>query len=88
MNVMHGTSKLPSLAVHAKAAICVHAGADTSGIVSAEGSAYAFGMGSNYQLANGKDKDAQVPGKIAKEVADKVLGMAFGGQHTLLLVKH
>ena len=56
--------------------------------MTAEGSAYAFGMGSNFQLANGTDKDARVPRKIAKEVADKVLGMAFGGQHTLLLVKH
>lgn len=68
------------------------AGHDTSAAVTDGGDALVWGMGTNYQLARGENEnDANVPYKVKREKIGngvaKVLQVAFGGQHTLLLAK-
>ncbi|XP_012260789.1 regulator of chromosome condensation [Athalia rosae] len=62
-------------------------GSAQSFAVTDAGDLYAWGMGSNGQLGTGDEEDAEVPtlvvGKQLKE--KKVLRVAGGGQHTLIL---
>lgn len=64
-------------------------GQDTSGVVTANGDAYLWGMGSTYQLGKRNDEDELVPKKlnIQRTSIKRVLQVSFGGQHTLILAQ-
>lgn len=65
------------------------AGLAVSGCVGADGGAWAWGFGTNYQLGRGDDDgDAVVPVRIAETKnmqGKRVVAMEFGGQHAALL---
>ncbi|CAJ1061564.1 regulator of chromosome condensation [Xyrichtys novacula] len=67
----------------------VTCGASVSYAVTREGSAYAWGMGTNMQLGTGEEDDEWSPVKMTgKQLENRVVLMASsGGQHTVLLVK-
>lgn len=55
--------------------------------VTADGKAYAWGMGSNQQLGIGSDEDQNVPTLLTgQQVKEKqVIKVSSGGQHTLFI---
>ncbi|PAA54215.1 hypothetical protein BOX15_Mlig003874g1 [Macrostomum lignano] len=58
-------------------------------VAETDGSAYAWGMGSNKQLGHGdEDEDAFLPGRIEGKQLEgvRVLSVSGGGQHTVMLV--
>ncbi|KFQ34828.1 Regulator of chromosome condensation, partial [Merops nubicus] len=58
-------------------------------IPSLAGRAFAWGMGTNYQLGTGEEEDVWSPVEMTgKQLENRtVLAVSSGGQHTLLLVK-
>ncbi|XP_077454175.1 regulator of chromosome condensation [Stigmatopora argus] len=67
----------------------VTCGASVSYAVTKEGSAYAWGMGTNLQLGTGQEDDEWSPVKMTGKQLENtiVLMVSSGGQHTVLLVK-
>ncbi|KPP56787.1 hypothetical protein Z043_125560 [Scleropages formosus] len=67
----------------------VACGASVSYAVTKQGSAYAWGMGTNLQLGTGEEDDEWSPVEMTgKQLQNrKVLSVSSGGQHTVLLVK-
>ncbi|XP_061675987.1 regulator of chromosome condensation [Syngnathoides biaculeatus] len=67
----------------------VTCGASVSYAVTKEGSAYAWGMGTNLQLGTGQEEDEWSPVKMTGKQLENctVLMVSSGGQHTVLLVK-
>ncbi|KAJ7985659.1 hypothetical protein DPEC_G00354350 [Dallia pectoralis] len=67
----------------------VACGASVSFAVTKQGSVYAWGMGTNLQLGTGEEDDQWSPVKMTGKQLEKrkVLMVASGGQHTVLLVK-
>ena len=65
------------------------AGHDTSSLLTEE-NVYTFGMGTNLQLCRRSDTDANIPYRVRTDkfepAVNKVNNIAFGGQHTLLIV--
>uniref|UniRef100_A0A8D0GZU0 Regulator of chromosome condensation 1 n=1 Tax=Sphenodon punctatus TaxID=8508 RepID=A0A8D0GZU0_SPHPU len=57
--------------------------------VTEDGQAFAWGMGSNLQLATGDEDDAWSPVQMAGQQLENrlILSVSSGGQHTVLLVK-
>lgn len=53
------------------------------------GCAFAWGMGSNLQLATGDEEDAWSPVQMSGQQLENrtILSVTGGGQHTVLLVK-
>ncbi|XP_007491506.1 regulator of chromosome condensation isoform X1 [Monodelphis domestica] len=68
----------------------VACGASVGYAVAKDGRAFAWGMGTNYQLATGEDEDAWSPVVMAgKQLENRVvLSVSSGGQHTVLLVRN
>lgn len=58
-------------------------------ITSVAGRAFAWGMGTNYQLGTGEEEDVWSPVEmVGKQLENRtVLAVSSGGQHTVLLVK-
>lgn len=58
-------------------------------ITSVAGRAFAWGMGTNYQLGTGEEDDVWSPVEMTgKQLENRtVLAVSSGGQHTVLLVK-
>ncbi|XP_049587270.1 regulator of chromosome condensation [Syngnathus scovelli] len=67
----------------------VTCGASVSYAVTKDGSAYAWGMGTNLQLGTGQEDDEWSPVKMTGKQLENctVLMVSSGGQHTVLLVK-
>lgn len=67
------------------------AGHDTSAIVTEDGEAFMWGLGTNYQLGKAGDSDDPLPKKLRLDRIEggpkRVLQVSFGGQHTLLLMR-
>ncbi|NWX06940.1 RCC1 protein, partial [Caloenas nicobarica] len=57
--------------------------------VSSDGRAFAWGMGTNYQLSTGEEDDVWSPVEMTgKQLENRaVLAVSSGGQHTVLLVR-
>ena len=66
----------------------VAGGGAVSLAVTNEGVAYAWGMGTNYQLAADEDNDVHSPDRMRGKNLEgkKVISISAGGQHTALLV--
>lgn len=58
-------------------------------LASVSGRAFAWGMGTNYQLGTGEEDDVWSPVQMTgKQLENRlVLAVSSGGQHTVLLVK-
>lgn len=58
-------------------------------LCSVSGRAFAWGMGTNYQLGTGEEDDVWSPVQMTgKQLENRVvLAVSSGGQHTVLLVK-
>lgn len=58
-------------------------------LASLAGRAFAWGMGTNYQLGTGEEDDVWSPVQMTgKQLENRVvLAVSSGGQHTVLLVK-
>ncbi|NXG62579.1 RCC1 protein, partial [Hemiprocne comata] len=70
--------------------ICsVACGASVGYAVSSDGRAFAWGMGTNYQLGTGEEEDVLSPVEMTgKQLENRVvLAVSSGGQHTVLLVR-
>lgn len=67
---------------------CGHLEAKTC-VTSVAGRAFAWGMGTNYQLGTGEEDDVWSPVEMTgKQLENRtVLAVSSGGQHTVLLVK-
>ncbi|XP_019368066.1 PREDICTED: regulator of chromosome condensation [Gavialis gangeticus] len=67
----------------------VACGASVGYAVTKDGRAFAWGMGTNYQLGTGEDEDLWSPVEMTgKQLESRVvLSVSSGGQHTVLLVK-
>ncbi|NXX96399.1 RCC1 protein, partial [Centropus bengalensis] len=67
----------------------VACGASVGYAVSSDGRAFAWGMGTNYQLGTGEEDDVWSPTEMTgKQLENRtVLAVSSGGQHTVLLVK-
>uniref|UniRef100_A0A8B9ZHB0 Regulator of chromosome condensation 1 n=1 Tax=Anas platyrhynchos TaxID=8839 RepID=A0A8B9ZHB0_ANAPL len=67
----------------------VACGASVGYAVSSDGRAFAWGMGTNYQLGTGEEDDVWSPVQMTgKQLENRVvLAVSSGGQHTVLLVK-
>ncbi|NXJ71359.1 RCC1 protein, partial [Rostratula benghalensis] len=67
----------------------VACGASVGYAVSSDGRAFAWGMGTNYQLGTGEEDDVWSPVEMTgKQLENRsVLAVSSGGQHTVLLVK-
>ncbi|NXH19769.1 RCC1 protein, partial [Bucco capensis] len=67
----------------------VACGASVSYAVSSDGRAFAWGMGTNYQLGTGEEEDVWSPVEMTGKQLEKraVLAVSSGGQHTVLLVR-
>ncbi|NXG52567.1 RCC1 protein, partial [Psilopogon haemacephalus] len=74
--------ELPSIA-------SVACGASVGYAVSTDGRAFAWGMGTNYQLGTGEEEDIWSPVEMTgKQLENRaVLAVSSGGQHTVLLVR-
>uniref|UniRef100_A0A674HFI8 Regulator of chromosome condensation 1 n=1 Tax=Taeniopygia guttata TaxID=59729 RepID=A0A674HFI8_TAEGU len=68
--------------------ISVACGASVGYAVSSDGRAFAWGMGTNYQLGTGEEDDVWSPVEMTgKQLENRqVLAVSSGGQHTVLLV--
>ncbi|XP_042227472.1 regulator of chromosome condensation-like [Homarus americanus] len=77
----------PITSLVGKKAISVSAGECVSLVIMESGDVYAFGMGTNNQLAQGDEEDQLLPVKMGgKQLAERrVVAAQAGGQHTLLL---
>ncbi|XP_054026823.1 regulator of chromosome condensation [Dryobates pubescens] len=75
-------AELPSVA-------SVACGASVGYAVSTDGRAFAWGMGTNYQLGTGEEEDVWSPVEMTgKQLENRwVLAVSSGGQHTVLLVR-
>uniref|UniRef100_A0A8V5GJ17 RCC1-like domain-containing protein n=1 Tax=Melopsittacus undulatus TaxID=13146 RepID=A0A8V5GJ17_MELUD len=67
----------------------VACGASVGYAVSRDGRAFAWGMGTNYQLGTGEEDDLWSPAQmVGKQLENRmVLAVSGGGQHAVLLVK-
>ncbi|XP_041319144.1 regulator of chromosome condensation isoform X2 [Pyrgilauda ruficollis] len=68
--------------------ISVACGASVGYAVSSDGRAFAWGMGTNYQLGTGEEDDVWSPVEMTGKQLEnrRVLAVSSGGQHTVLLV--
>ncbi|NXD98754.1 RCC1 protein, partial [Chaetorhynchus papuensis] len=66
----------------------VACGASVGYAVSTDGRAFAWGMGTNYQLGTGEEDDVWSPVEMTGKQLEnrRVLAVSSGGQHTVLLV--
>ncbi|XP_072890854.1 regulator of chromosome condensation isoform X2 [Hemitrygon akajei] len=66
----------------------VACGASVSYAISKDGRAFAWGMGTNFQLSTGNEEDEWSPIQMTGQQLEnrKVLSISSGGQHTVLLV--
>ncbi|KAM9687050.1 regulator of chromosome condensation isoform 1-T1 [Trichechus inunguis] len=79
----------PTLIPRLPAVSSVACGASVGYAVTKDGRAFAWGMGTNYQLGTGQDEDVWSPVEMTgKQLENRVvLSVSSGGQHTVLLVK-
>nr|XP_054504403.1 regulator of chromosome condensation [Agelaius phoeniceus] len=68
--------------------VSVACGASVGYAVSSDGRAFAWGMGTNYQLGTGEEDDVWSPVEMTGKQLEnrRVLAVSSGGQHTVLLV--
>uniref|UniRef100_G1TPV2 RCC1-like domain-containing protein n=1 Tax=Oryctolagus cuniculus TaxID=9986 RepID=G1TPV2_RABIT len=80
---------IPTLISKLPAVTSVACGASVGYAVTKDGRAFAWGMGTSYQLGTGQDEDAWSPVEMTgKQLENRVvLFVSSGGQHTVLLVK-
>ncbi|XP_045155115.1 regulator of chromosome condensation isoform X3 [Echinops telfairi] len=80
---------IPTLIPRLPAVSSVACGASVGYAVTKDGRAFAWGMGTNYQLGTGQDEDVWSPVEMTgKQLENRVvLSVSSGGQHTVLLVK-
>ncbi|XP_067862971.1 regulator of chromosome condensation [Heptranchias perlo] len=86
----HGAEKsIPTLIQGLPDIAAVACGASVSYAVSKDGRAFAWGMGTNYQLSTGDDEDVWSPVQMSGQQLEnrEVLSISSGGQHTALLVR-
>ncbi|XP_027720536.1 regulator of chromosome condensation isoform X2 [Vombatus ursinus] len=80
----------PTLIPKLPPASSVACGASVGYAVAKDGRAFAWGMGTNFQLGTGEDDDVWSPVVMAgKQLENRVvLSVSSGGQHTVLLVRN
>ncbi|XP_048413937.1 regulator of chromosome condensation isoform X3 [Stegostoma tigrinum] len=86
----HSTEKsTPTIVQGLPVITTVACGASVSYAVSKDGRAFAWGMGTNFQLSTGNEEDVWSPIQMSGQQLEnrEVLSISSGGQHTALLVK-
>ncbi|XP_073173765.1 regulator of chromosome condensation isoform X2 [Lepidochelys kempii] len=80
---------MPTLIPELPSVSSIACGASVGYAVTQEGRAFAWGMGTNYQLGTGEEEDVWSPVEMTgKQLENRiVLSVSSGGQHTVLLAR-
>ncbi|CAM2104847.1 unnamed protein product [Caretta caretta] len=80
---------MPTLIPELPSVTSIACGASVGYAVTQEGRAFAWGMGTNYQLGTGEEEDVWSPVEMTgKQLENRVvLSVSSGGQHTVLLAR-